>query len=519
MIPVIDIFAGPGGLGEGFSSLTDSDGLPIFKIKLSLEKEKHAHKTLQLRAFYRQYSKGNAPEDYYKCLRGELAIEKLYERHPDQAKAADAEAVRLTLGEDTWNVTEALIRKALNGADEWVLIGGPPCQAYSLAGRARNKGVKGYEAKEDERHFLYKEYLKILGTFCPSVFVMENVKGLLSSKPEGAFIFEQIERDLKAPTSALINGGFHTRQQEAQYRLYSLAAEEGRGKQTYVLRSELYGVPQTRHRVIIIGVREDLGDAKPNRLKAVEPVVLKKVLSGLPPIRSGLSRTKDSAEAWQLLLQHATQKRWFQSAKNAGPLIGQCLDCTVANIRKPRNGRGGEYLAYDVAVEYRPDWFIDERIGGVCNHTSRVHIEKDLYRYLYAACFAKAEGISPRLKDFPKDLWPNHENVTKAIEEGNLFEDRFRVQVADRPSTTITSHISKDGHYYIHYDPKQCRSLTVREAARAQTFPDNYFFTGPRTAQYIQVGNAVPPLMAAQIAQAIVNLLRTAGSQKDGSSQ
>lgn len=516
---MIDIFAGPGGLGEGFSSLTDSDGSPIFKIKLSLEKEEHAHKTLRLRAFYRQYPRGHAPEDYYKYLRGELAIEELYKGHPSQAKAAEAEAVRLTLGEDTWNVTEALIRQALSGADEWVLIGGPPCQAYSLVGRARNKGVKGYEAKEDKRHFLYKEYLKILGTFHPSVFVMENVKGLLSSKPEGAFIFEQIERDLKAPTVALINGGSHTPQQEARYKLYSLAAEEGHRKQTYVLRSELYGVPQTRHRVIIIGVREDLGDVKPQQLKAVELVALKTVLNGLPCIRSGISRTKDSAEAWQLLLQQAAGKRWFQSAKNTGPLVGQCLDSAVANIRKPRNGRGGEYLPYDVAAEYRPDWFIDERIGGVCNHTSRVHIEKDLYRYLYAACFAKAEGISPRLRDFPKDLWPNHANVSKAIEEGNLFEDRFRVQVADKPSTTITSHISKDGHYYIHYDPKQCRSLTVREAARAQTFPDNYFFTGPRTAQYIQVGNAVPPLMAKQIAQTIVDLLRTAGSETDGSSQ
>lgn len=519
MIPVIDIFAGPGGLGEGFSSLVDSAGSKVFKIKLSLEKEEHAHKTLQLRAFFRQYPNGGAPEDYYKHLRGELSIQELYKLHPDEAKAAEIEAVRMTLGEETWNVTESLIRKALDGANEWVLIGGPPCQAYSLVGRARNKGVIGYEAKADKRHFLYKEYLKILGTFRPSVFVMENVKGLLSSKPEGALIFEQIEHDLKAPNAALINGGLEISQQEVQYKLYSLAAEDSRGKQTYVLRSELYGVPQTRHRVIIIGVREDLGDAGPKKLEVVDPVALKTVLSGLPCIRSGLSRTKDSAEAWQILLQRAVQKRWFQSAKNIGPLVGQCLDSAVANIRKPRNGRGGEYLACDVAVEYRPDWFLDEHIGGVCNHTSRLHIEKDLYRYLFAACFAKAEGISPRLRDFPKDLWPKHDNVLKAIEEGNLFEDRFRVQVADKPSTTITSHISKDGHYYIHYDPKQCRSMTVREAARAQTFPDNYFFTGPRTAQYIQVGNAVPPLMAAQIAQSIFDLLQTTGSEKDGSSR
>jgi DNA mismatch endonuclease Vsr len=152
-------------------------------------------------------------------------------------------------------------------------------------------------------------------------------------------------------------------------------------------------------------------------------------------------------------------------------------------------------------------WFNDQRLGGVLNHEARGHMPADLHRYLYASCYAQLFGSSPALADFPRRLLPEHENAVRAANGSSDFADRFRVQCRHAPASTVVSHISKDDHYYIHYDPHQCRSLTVREAARLQTFPDNYFFEGNRTEQYVQVGNAVPPLLAHQIANAVSQLL------------
>jgi DNA (cytosine-5)-methyltransferase 1 len=317
---------------------------------------------------------------------------------------------------------------------------------------------------------------------------------------------------LRSPLDALAREGRSASgTRKDRYRLFSLVSNgtSSNGEVTnFVVRAEQYDVPQARHRVILLGVRDDLRDVKPEHLKMKALVPARQVLDGLPTLRSGLSDGDDGADAWTRCLEDALDRRWLQSAANvAGDDVHNLIVETIGKLSPPTRGRGKEFIECDISCKHESKWFEDKMIGGVCNHIARTHMAKDLHRYLYAACYAKIHGRSPRLADFPKDLLPEHKNVDKAM-NGGYFNDRFRVQLPGVPSTTITSHIAKDGHYYIHYAPAQCRALTVREAARLQTFPDNYLFCGNRTAQYVQVGNAVPPLMAREIARIVWNILK-----------
>jgi DNA (cytosine-5)-methyltransferase 1 len=469
MIPIIDIFAGPGGLGEGFSSLLNEANERVFKIKLSIEKEAHAHQTLQLRAFFRQFSPTDVPDEYYEVLRTERTIDSLFSSYPGQAAMARAEAVQATLGPDSWEIVSEKIESALAGEQDWLLIGGPPCQAYSLVGRARNKNKEGYEPLKDEKHFLYREYLRIIANFWPAVFVMENVKGLLSSKPDPKDdpIFSRILADLTSPSdSESFLETLETRKH--RYRLFSLSPRrrsDTPAGSDFRLRAEEHGVPQARHRVIIVGVRDDFTDTAPAALVACEPIPISSVLRDMPKLRSGVTEVKDGAAAWLNVFATVEERRWFKSMRTHSP---EGVFPTAINASRklvvPLAGRGSEFVTCMPLVAHRSDWFLDPKLNGVCNHSSRAHITKDIYRYFYAACYAAVQGCSPKLADFPTDLLPAHKNVADAILEKNMFLDRFRVQPWSRPSTTVTSHISKDGHYYIHPDPQQARSLTVREA-------------------------------------------------------
>jgi DNA (cytosine-5)-methyltransferase 1 len=200
----------------------------------------------------------------------------------------------------------------------------------------------------------------------------------------------------------------------------------------------------------------------------------------------------------------SSKARWLRDVE---PNVRERIEAVAQKVRVPPADRGTEVVEFDEKPAYASEWYRPNGFRLLLNHVTRGHIQADLHRYLFSAAYASVHQRAPTLSEFPQALLPNHENAQQAIDEGGYFGDRFRVQVGARPSTTITSHISKDGHYYIHYDAKQCRSLTVREAARLQTFPDDYFFCGPRTEQYRQVGNAVPPLLATQIAGLVADLL------------
>lgn len=507
VIPIIDVFAGPGGLGEGFSALT-VNGLRPFRIALSIEKDPVAHETLELRAFFRQFPTAEAPEEYYEHLRGKVDRHTLYAKRPEEALAARREAWCAELGK-TDDFPDDLIDKRIQRAlrrhrhkeSLWVLIGGPPCQAYSLIGRAR---MGQAHIDTDDRTTLYKQYLRIIDRHKPSLFVMENVKGLLSATRRGESMFERILDDLQHPSG-------NSRREYDVLPLVDSANGEALSSNSndadrFVIKSEQFGIPQARHRVILVGVRRSL---RMNRFclhRQPQAITVLDVIGDLPPIRSTLSREPDSYDQWRRYIRRTLALLDGLRDPVLRNLMNQSTETRVLDT-------GAEFIPWRCRPRKLREWLCDNRLGGVCNHSARGHIGADLQRYLFAACFAAAHGASPTLHGFPVSLRPMHANVN-----GNraawIFTDRFRVQRGDAVSSTVTSHISKDGHYYIHYDPKQCRSLTVREAARLQTFPDNYFLCGPRTEQYRQVGNAVPPLLAMQIASAVYAMLRSAQSRR-----
>lgn len=513
-IPVIDLFAGPGGLGEGFSAFRDS-GRQRFDVKLSIEKDEAACATLILRNFCRQFEK--FPRELLGYFAGEVTRSEAFAAHRTEAAQAQSAVWKAELGKVSPKEVARNVRDRLGGSTDWVLLGGPPCQAYSIAGRSRMRSTQP-DFESDERHFLYREYLQIVSDHEPAVFVLENVKGLLTSTHSGKKIVTRILDDLSAPGKALGT----SRHDARGYRLYALGQrqatlpwmeEDPQDGEEFLVKAEEFGIPQMRHRVFIVGVRTDIL-GRPAALRRLPEVSAGDVLSDLPLIRSRLTREEDSLESWRGAVRAIRRCDWMSGDPKRAPVARE-IERVLKGLSKTELGSGAAYVEHSGAPAALGEWYRDNAVG-LTHHEARAHMRSDLHRYMFAAAFAQVYSRSPEIRDFPEELRPAHRNIAAVLEGSEMFNDRFRVQLKNRPSSTITSHISKDGHYYIHYDPVQCRSLTVREAARLQTFPDNYFFEGNRTQQYHQIGNAVPPVLALEISRVVYDLLESRGRASSG---
>lgn len=406
----IDLFAGAGGLSEGFIR---AGFTPIAHVEM----DKAACFTLRTRSAYHYLKSIGKKAIYEAYLKGEVTREQLYKSIPAEELSS---VINEKIDDSSIKGICRTIDRLNSGMEVDAIVGGPPCQAYSLVGRARDKnGMRG-----DERNFLYRYYARFLARYQPKVFVFENVLGLLTA--EGGLYFENMKADFDKT-------GYHV---EAR-----------------LVNARDYGVLQNRRRIIIVGKRKDLGAAPvPEFKKKNWTYDVQSILSDLPTLQSGEGTLK------------------------AGRYKSQTTDYLKRSAI--RNG-----------------------LDVVTLHCSRPNTKQD--REIYRRAVDRWDKSKERLSysDLPASL-RTHNNVTG-------FLDRFKVVAANEPAShTVVAHISKDGHHYIHPDVRQNRSLSVREAARLQSFPDDYYFEGiketnPRTAAFKQIGNAVPPLLAECVANTL----------------
>jgi len=402
----IDLFAGAGGLSEGFIR----EG---FNAIAHVEMNKEAADTIKTRLAFHYLNDNNKVSDYYSYLKGEITRDELWNSIPHEiiSSVINSEITKKTIEDIFDNIDEQLGSKKID-----VIIGGPPCQAYSLVGRSRDPN----RMSGDKRNYLFRHYAEFLVKYKPKYFVFENVLGLLT-----------------AGNKKYLN------------EMLSLFEEIGYSADYKVLNAEEYGVLQRRRRVVIIG-RKGKRKFEFPELATIE-------------------------NNWQI------KKDLFADLPNLVP--GQ--EMNIARYTKKIN-------KYQQTTETR------NGIDFTTQHITRNHNERDLE--IYSIAIDKWLNKKERLKynDLPKRL-QSHNNT-------EAFLDRYKVVDPLGHSHTVVAHISKDGHYYIYPDTKQVRSISVREAARIQSFPDDYFFEGGRTAAFKQIGNAVPPLMAEALAKTISQL-------------
>ena len=329
------------------------------------------------------------------------------------------------------------IDKAVAGRSVDVIIGGPPCQAYSTAGRVRDS--KGMAS--DPRNFLFESYVRILEHYRPKFFVFENVTGLLSAKVNGKPILPSI--------------------MEALGMAYKVVSDPA----ILVHNTADYGVPQIRKRVIIMGVRKDIDN-------------------------------KDVIDLYNDVIKtHWSPDTEIESRKGLKKFIS--VKEAIGDLPYVEPGEDASTDTYN----YPCDNAFLKRIGNAGVHPLMDHIARKhntLDRERFAVMIRNRWTFGQLRKEMPQY---EHEHA-------RVFDNSYVVQWWDLPSKTILAHIHKDGFQFIHPDGNQTRSFTVREAARIQSFPDDFEFAGSRGEKYKQIGNAVPPLFAEALAKSIKKNLR-----------
>lgn len=417
---ILDLFSGAGGLSEGFFRV---GGTFVGHI----ESDKHASDTLRTRTAYWNLKKENKLSIYEDYLLKNITRDELWEK---ANIIGSNNVINTKISNDTFDGITKTIKQNLkekNLKKVNLIIGGPPCQAYSIIGRARMKD----SVTCDPRNFLYQYYVKFLETFTPEMFIFENVPGLLNAA--NGEHFENIKK-------AIEKAGYHM-------ELDELTASD-------------YGVLQARKRIIIVGWKKN---KKQKNYKYPD----------------------------------------FEKIYNKNYYVKDVLNDLP--ITKPDNIIEGKDKYRSKTNQYLIDSNIrEEGFNILTQHETRMHNKQDIEIYKEAItawdkdkkrlCYKELASRRPDLI--------SHKNTTS-------FTNRFNVIKANtQASHTILAHMAMDGHYYIHPDIKQHRSLSVREAARLQSFPDDFYFEGPRTARFRQIGNAVPPKMAEQIAKKIKKMLK-----------
>lgn len=444
---VIDLFAGCGGLSEGFSQAG-------FKVISRIEMNRWACETLKTRCLYYKLKEKRCSRLYFKYLKDEITRDEIYSKFPDIEKAVDLEVIQATFGKDNFEgILDRIenVKRYYKASKFHVVLGGPPCQPYSLAGMARRNFKK---TGKDSRHSLYTYYLKVLEQLQPDIFVYENVPGMITTTARGQEIFRRILDDFNSL--------------KPSYNITPPLDKLCKNPGSYVLNSAHFGVPQYRKRIILIGYRTNL----PKRNQLIEKIFVRIQQKADRNRKKGKLTVDDAIGDLPPLRPGEGNDSWFGSYNNA------------------------DLKSYQVAMR--------KNSLGILNHRARTHMKSDLERYKFFIEHRLNRNKAAMLTDLIREkpgLTPAHNHLDK-------FLDRFKVQWWFQPASTITAHICKDGHYYIHPDIFQCRSFTVREAARCQSFPDNFKFEGPRTEQFRQVGNAVPPLLAKVMAIDILKELK-----------